>query len=69
MIELSQVYCEAGVRVANCASTWRNHTSGLVVQKGGNLIETEDMVAGGVAAAGAAGAQGQQGEELEGPEQ
>ena len=29
--------------------------SALVVQKGGNLIETKDMVAGGVAAAGAAG--------------
>ena len=48
----------AGVQVANCASTWQNHTSGLVVQKGGNLIETEDMMAGGVAAAGAAGAAG-----------
>ena len=45
----------AGVWVANCASTWQNYTSGLVFQKGSNLIETEDMVAGGIAAAGAAG--------------
>ena len=45
----------AGVRVANCACTWWNYTSGLVVQNGGNLIETEDMVAGGVAEAEAAG--------------
>ena len=55
MIELSQSTVMAGVWVASCASTWWNLTSGLVVQKGGNLIETEDMVAGGVAAAGAAG--------------
>ena len=48
----------AEVWVANCASTWWNYTSGLVVQKGGNIIETKDMVAGGVAAAGEAGAAG-----------
>ena len=42
----------AGMKVANCASTWRNYTFSLVVQKGGNLIETEDMVTGGVSAAG-----------------
>ena len=52
MIELSQVYCDGWGSVAKCASTWQNHTSGLVVQMGGNLIETEDMVVGGVAAAG-----------------
>ena len=42
----------AGLRVANWASTWRNHTSGRAVQKGGSLTETDETAAGAAGAAG-----------------
>ena len=44
-----------GLRVANWASTWRNHTSGRVVQNGGSLMETDETVAGAGGAAVAGG--------------
>ena len=53
MIELGKSIVMAGEWVANWTSTC--HTSGLVVQKLGSLIETDDMVAGGIAAAKTAG--------------
>ena len=39
-------------RVANWASNCRNHTSGHVVQKGGSLMETDEIAAGATAGAG-----------------
>ena len=46
MVELSQVRYDG--RGANWASTWRNHTSGRVVQNGGSLMETDETAAGAV---------------------
>ena len=42
----------AGERVANWASTCLNHTSGRVVQKGGSLMEMDEIAAGATAGAG-----------------
>ena len=39
------------VWAVNWASNWWNHTFAKVIQKGGSLIETEDMAAGEFAAA------------------